>query len=251
MSTKAMTKRSGFTLIELLVVISIIGLLVSILVPSLGEATWLAKRAKCKAGLHVLGLAIQEYSTSYGLDTPWCYNNGKWDGMGESSFGWWGSPASEGNVPGNPAEALMPEAKDADVDWGAPHFLDDPQALFCPAFTYKTIKNFSVWGKRAITGSVWGTYPYAYPHLLPAKDPFQMADNKLRFATRMAHHNNRVFIGRMSMDIIMFEPWDSDEPSPHSNALRLNGVVESTGSSEEASDLYVWGPDGNGWYAPR
>jgi len=56
-----MRRVKGFTLIELLVVISIIGLLVSILVPSISQAQKLAKRAACSANLNGLGKAIALY----------------------------------------------------------------------------------------------------------------------------------------------------------------------------------------------
>lgn len=51
----------GFTLIELLVVIAIIGLLVSILLPSISRAKDLAEASSCLSNLHALGTATGLY----------------------------------------------------------------------------------------------------------------------------------------------------------------------------------------------
>lgn len=51
----------GFTLIELLVVIAIIALLISIILPSLNRAKLLAKMAKARAELQVIGVSLQTY----------------------------------------------------------------------------------------------------------------------------------------------------------------------------------------------
>ena len=48
-------KGAGFTLIELLVVISVIGLLVALLVPSLLAAKQMAQRVQCADNLHLIG----------------------------------------------------------------------------------------------------------------------------------------------------------------------------------------------------
>ena len=53
----------GFTLIELLVVVSIIALLVSILMPALGQAREQAKYVVCRANLHQFGLALHQYAS--------------------------------------------------------------------------------------------------------------------------------------------------------------------------------------------
>lgn len=56
---------TGFTLIELLVVVSIVGLLVAILLPSLRRARDQGKMAACAANLRQIGTAIHAYASEY------------------------------------------------------------------------------------------------------------------------------------------------------------------------------------------
>ena len=58
------TTRSAFTLVELLVVVSIIGLLISILMPSLSRARDQSKGAHCLARLKEYGNAIASYAAT-------------------------------------------------------------------------------------------------------------------------------------------------------------------------------------------
>ena len=56
---------AGFTLIELLVVIAIISLLVSILIPSLNHAKFLAKNAVCLSNQHQIAIASITYAADF------------------------------------------------------------------------------------------------------------------------------------------------------------------------------------------
>ena len=63
-------KKQGFTLIELLVVVAIIGILASLLLPSLMKARTKAKDAICINNLKMLGIAIINFSDNEKNELP-------------------------------------------------------------------------------------------------------------------------------------------------------------------------------------
>ncbi len=109
-------RKKGFTLVELLVVISIIALLLSILMPSLGRARAMAQQVVCLTNIKQNGSAFLLYATD---------NNGSFV---RGSSGWDGLYTNDGNGGDTP-------------DWGLGYWLadlkayrgDDIKTLTCPS----------------------------------------------------------------------------------------------------------------------
>ncbi len=85
-----MQRKEAFTLVELLVVVAIIALLVSILLPALGQARRAAKEVVCLSNLHQLGLAALAYDSENGRLPEHCVERGTIASGGTTSA--WGYP---------------------------------------------------------------------------------------------------------------------------------------------------------------
>ena len=67
-------KNAAFTLVELLVVITILGVLMSLLLPAVNSVRESMRRTQCKNNLHQMGVAANAHVTQYGFfpSSGWC-----------------------------------------------------------------------------------------------------------------------------------------------------------------------------------
>ncbi len=72
MSLTTRVRRDGFTLVELLVVVAIIGVLVGLLIPSVQQAREAARRTSCLGNLRQMGVATQNYYSTFQRFPPGC-----------------------------------------------------------------------------------------------------------------------------------------------------------------------------------
>jgi len=114
-------KRRGFTLIELLVVIAIIALLMSILMPALGQAKEHAKSVICLTNLRNIGTAVQGYGSSnrdYFVAGTWVYEGGQADSWASilTKDGYFNAPMYYGSDRVDLDEPAPAQARRATID---------------------------------------------------------------------------------------------------------------------------------------
>ena len=115
----ATDRQNGFTLVELLVVVSIIALLLSLALPSLGMGREAAQGVRCQSNLHSIGMAAQMYHDDY-RGQFWAAARFDYPNAGDRTYFW-------GTV-GDPV--------DFSSSWLLRYLDESPEILWCPSMRW-------------------------------------------------------------------------------------------------------------------
>jgi prepilin-type N-terminal cleavage/methylation domain-containing protein len=227
----------GFTLIELLVVIAIIALLLTLLTPSLRQAQDLARKAICASDLHGLGHAAGVFYGAHRKLWPFVNTTGDWTQETYAS----------------PASMLLP-----DENGRGPHFLDSPEALWCPLYPHVSFDvDWVRWADRkaqsyTVEGDVFGTtYAWLYPRVASWDDEFQGKPvdpwgyrPEVTCVDADTHNSSLGDVPDACRELLMIDqplPTMGVGPQsvPHFNALFRDGSVQQVAESVEEAELWL------------
>ncbi|MFN0133305.1 MAG: type II secretion system protein [Phycisphaerales bacterium] len=143
---------SAFTIVDVLVSMAVIGVLISIIAPSLDQANKTARQVACRSNVRQLGIGIAMYADEHGDRIPNSTNVGV--AVGNTSDQPWKTMTLR--VPGNPGQAGRWDG----LGLLAEDYLTAPKLYYCPSHTgdFRFADVVSAWNSEAM--EVVGNYQY-------------------------------------------------------------------------------------------
>lgn len=163
------TAARGFSVIDLLVSVAVMGVLITLLLPSLASANEMGRRAKCASNIRQLGLGMQMYSYDHADVVPPSQFNAMTGGLAGSGGRGDESPNTiflridANDWPLEEGRVMRGVRWDGLGILAQSNYADAPNVYYCPSHSgdHHISRYRDVWPKSV--GSIAGNYQYRIP----------------------------------------------------------------------------------------
>ena len=216
-----------FTLIELLVVIAIIGMLISILMPSLQKARAEAMQTVCVSNQSQIMNGLFFDRKDRGADKIRVFYDWSGDHAWEGSGGYEVRDLGEKVTHGNPAIHLQ-------------EYISSNDIYFCPLGSFNEKENFQLDTHKSGVSGVWGEYLYIYGKMAVSDEAYDRGNGIKQ--VNDASEEIAIIDEPVTFFQNKFENWTTYKE--HYSAAYSDGSARRVAKTFSKLNMYLWGTTG-------